>query len=277
MLRFHGLAGCGFVVVGFGFGACVEGGSDVERQPIEIPFAAVVGTEAFACNGSFAVGTPAAQVDALDLRFYLSDIAIRSGDERVAVELDANAFQGEGIVLLDFEDDSGSCATGSPETHTSVTGTIPGDAQVDGIVFTLGVPEELNHLDAATGPAPLNVPAMWWSWSDGYKFLKLDIATPTQPEFYFHLGATSCAGDPTAGFDCAFGNVAEVEVDGAEVEFDVAEVYRGLDVTASLAAGDSIPGCMSFAGDPQCPSMFAPLGLGFEGQAPTTQTLFRGR
>ena len=56
----------------------------------------------------------------------------------------------------------------------------------------------------------------------------------------------------------------------------VARLYEAVDLAAPLAEGDSVPGCMSFSGDPECPGMFTPLGLVFEKEEPSAdpQTLF---
>jgi uncharacterized repeat protein (TIGR04052 family) len=248
---------------------------DVLRA-VEIPFSAVVGEEAFACDGTYALGAPAAEVQPIDLRLYVHDFAVLSDGERVPLVLDDDEFQGSGVALLDFEDDSGACETGSPAVHTSVTGAVPQGTGVDGVSFRVGVPEDQNHLDAATAPAPLNVPGLWWSWVGGYKFMKIDVAAPANPEFYFHLGATTCEGDPADGFSCAHGNIATVDVEGDAVEIDLARLYQDVDVNEPLAEGDAVPGCMAFEGDPECPAMFAALGLGFEGGSPASaQTLFR--
>ena len=41
---------------------------------------------------------------------------------------------------------------------------------------------------------------------------------------------------------------------------------------------DTLPGCMAFSGDPECPAMMAPLGLRFEDNAPAgAQTVFSAR
>ena len=251
-----------------------------EPTPVAIPFRAAVNGAAFACDASYdGIGTTASTIRPIDMRVYAHDIHVLAGGERVPLTLTDGPAQGNGIALLDFEDDSGTCETGSPTTHTVIEGTVPADTVVDGVSFKLGVPEDQNHLDAATSPAPLNVPGLWWSWSGGYKFAKIDVASTGNSEFFFHLGATDCAGDPVAGFACAFGNLAQVEVEGlaedGAVVLDIGALYEGVDVDAPLAEGDSVPGCMAFPGDPECPAMFAPVGLEFEStSAAGAQRLF---
>jgi uncharacterized repeat protein (TIGR04052 family) len=62
------------------------------------------------------------------------------------------------------------------------------------LIFELGVPFALNHLNPLTQPSPLNLPAMFWSWRAGYKFLRLDLFNPSE-SWVFHLGSTGCVAD----------------------------------------------------------------------------------
>ncbi|NCP66534.1 MAG: metallo-mystery pair system four-Cys motif protein [Paraglaciecola sp.] len=62
------------------------------------------------------------------------------------------------------------------------------------LTFELGVPFALNHLNPLTQPSPLNLPAMFWSWRAGYKFLRLDLFNANE-SWVFHLGSTGCVAD----------------------------------------------------------------------------------
>ena len=249
--------------------------------PVEIAFTADFDGAPFACGTTYeGVGAGGATVDPLDLRFYLYDLAIvDDAGEPLDLVLDENDNQHDGVVLLDFEDGSASCETGSTSTYTAIKGTLSGAKQAAGLRFTVGVPEALNHLDYATQPAPLDQPGMFWSWAGGYRYLRLDVASAASPLFAFHLGATDCTGSPGAGFACAAGHTADIALDGwapdATVRLDLASVYAGVDIDAPLTEGDSISGCMSFPGDPDCSPMFSALGIPFlDDAAPAGQTLF---
>ncbi|MEM7592163.1 MAG: MbnP family protein, partial [Cyanobacteria bacterium P01_A01_bin.83] len=85
-------------------------------------------------------------------------------------------WQHQNVALLDFEDGTDSCDNGTPEIRTQVVGTIP-EGDYESLQFTLGVPPQLNHDDAAIAPSPLNLTSMWWNWQGGYKFLRLDLET----------------------------------------------------------------------------------------------------
>lgn len=259
------------LLVGLGLVSC-----DTADREVVLRFAPRVGDQPFACGRDFSgVGTSGATVTPLDFRMYVHDVAlVRADGERVPLAVSDDAqWQHGGMVLLDFEDGSGACMTGSPGTNLEVRGTVP-DGEYTGVEFTVGVPGEHNHLDGATAPAPLNAQGMWWSWAGGYKYVRLDMRPATQPEFFYHLGATSCDGDSISGYACAFANLAKISLDGFDpgsdaIVVDAAQILKDVDV-ARVPDGvtDSLPGCMAFPGDPECPAMMAPLGLGYESDEP---------
>lgn len=259
--------------------ACAAG----ERE-VTLRFDPRFGDQPFACGRDFAgIGTTGATVTPLDFRMYIHDIAlVRATGERVPVQVrDDGAWQYDGLVLLDFEDGSGACMTGSPGTNLEVRGVVPDHDDYTGLEFVVGVPEEHNHLDGATAPAPLNAQGLWWSWAGGYKYMRLDVRPATQPEFFYHLGATSCQGSVADGFTCAHDNRAAIRLDGFDpdssvVRVDAAQILAGVDVEKTPdGQSDTLPGCMAFAGDPECPAMMAPLGLRFESDEPAgQQTVF---
>jgi len=264
--------------------ACDAGESE---RAITLRFAPQVGARAFACGQDFdGVGLGAATVTPLDFRMYVHDVALlRASGERVPVAVrDDGQWQRDGLVLLDFEDGTGACATGSPGTNFTVEGSVPAHDDYVGLEFVVGVPDESNHLDGATAPAPLNAQGLWWSWQGGYKYMRLDVRPATQPEFFYHLGATSCAGSVQDGFDCAFANLATIRLDdfdpaADEIVVDAAAILADVDVErVPDGTTDRLPGCMAFPGDPECPAMMAPLGLRFESDAAAgPQTVFSAR
>lgn len=258
---------------------------DPEPATISLEFRAVVDGAPFACGQRYeGIGSTAAAFEPLDFRMYLHGFQLIDEDgERIpAMPVEDQRWQRDDLVLLDFEDATGACATGSPSTHTVVDLRDDTGGRVAGVAFSLGLPAEHNHLDAATAPAPLNEPGMWWSWRGGYKYVRADVRTDAGTPFYFHLGGTGCSGDASAGFSCGFGNISEIELrdldPGSDViTVDLARLYDEVDIAAPVDyAVDSVPGCMAFPGDPECPGMFAPLGLAFESNAPSgaEQTMF---
>jgi uncharacterized repeat protein (TIGR04052 family) len=254
----------------------------IEDAAIDIPFAARVGDVPFACDQTFtAFGAGDASITPADFRAYVHNVRVVTADgDEVAVELAANDFQRDGVALLDFEDGTGACDTGSPEVHTSITGTAPAGTDVAGVRFTLGVPEALNHLDVSVAEAPFNIPSLWWSWAGGYKFIKADVLVgDDELAAYFHHGSTACTGTPADGFTCAAAHLSDIEVafDPATqaIGVDLAEMYASVDVVADLVEGDNVRGCMSFSNDPDCSGMMASVGVAFtEADGTPTATAF---
>jgi len=264
---------------------CVSCDQPAEPDVVSLDFRALVDGVPFACGERYeGIGMSDASFEPLDFRMYLHGFELIGPDgERVAVDPVADQrFQRDQFALVDFEDGTGACETGSPSTHTSVT--LPNDAGIDvvGVAFRIGLPPEANHLDAATAPAPLNEPGMWWSWRGGYKYVRADVRTEAGTPYYFHLGGTGCSGTASDGFSCGYPNVSEIvltEFDPLteQITVDLARLYDDVDLMAPVDyTMDSVPGCMAFAGDPECPQMFDALGLAFESTAPSEreQTLF---
>jgi uncharacterized repeat protein (TIGR04052 family) len=252
-------------------------------EAVVVEFAGMVGAETFGCSKSYSsIGTSKTSFKPLDFRVYLSDVALVKADGsevKVALAQDQR-WQRGGYALLDFEDGSGTCVGGTPETNTSIRGTAPKGEYV-GLAFTVGIPDADNHLDAATAPAPLNAPGMWWSWSGGFKFFKLDVETPKNKSYYMHLGATKCTGNVVEGYKCASGNQPRIALKALDrsrerVALDVAALWTDVDLDAQIdGKTDFIPGCMSSATDPECPKVFEKFGLAMDGSALAAQAAFR--
>jgi len=245
--------------------------ADTTPQPVTLAFEARLGHAPFACGASVTnVGTPPVTFTATDARFYVSSVAlIDAQDVAQPVTLDANAFQGQGIALLDFENGCGS--DGTAAIHTAITGTVPGGTY-HAIQFTLGVPTDKDFVDLATAQAPLDVTGMYWIWQFGYKFLKLDGSTPgagSNPAspFFLHLGSSGCPGSnfelPPTG-PCAFPNRVTYTLDNftpssSKVILDLDSVLSTSDLTTNTV--DTAPGCMSEPADPECATLLPRLGV----------------
>lgn len=238
---------------------------------VSIRFAAMVGERPAACGMIYeALGTAGSPISLNDYRFYISNVRlINAAGEEVAVELVQDGmWQYQNVALLDFEDGSGLCSeVGTAEMNTRVVSTVP-EGEYNGIVFDLGVPFELNHLDTATAPAPLNLPAMWWNWRAGYKFVRIDLQTPRgqTPQWFIHLGSTGCSSPdsttpPTE--PCSSPNLPTVRLEG----FDPLRNFIVADLAGLLAAVNldestpEPPGCMSGMSDPDCAGLFPGFGL----------------
>ena len=269
-------------------------------QPVTLRFTAQVAGLPFACGQSYTgIGSTRSTITPSDYRFYVSELHLIDTKGRavpLALTQDGT-WQLDNLALLDFENGSGPCRNGTAATNTTVRGNVPA-GQYTGLRFTLGVPFARNHGDPTTAPSPLNLTAMFWNWQGGYKFFKFDTATsgqaattaPPDPRgggnasgFSVHLGSTVCAsGSRTeAPSACQNPNRVTVQFDRFDaatqvVVADIAAVLAGANVDVN-APGTS-PGCMSFLGDADCPSVMSALGLAYGGvPASGPQRLFTAR
>jgi uncharacterized repeat protein (TIGR04052 family) len=248
------------------------GGDERKDQDVVVHFAALVGATPFACGQTYAgVGTTGTTFQPKDFRMYVHDVKLQTEDgAQFPVTLrDDGKWQRDGVALLDFEDATGLCADGTPETNTKLVGRVArGDYHR--LVFTVGVPFAKNHLDVSAQQSPLNLTGMYWAWTSGYKFLRLDGNTSGQPSgVNLHLGSGGCTpvdtANPAAGVtSCSAQNrpVWNLHWHGDEtVRLDVASLFAdsNLDVNAASTA----PGCMSGGTDPECAPVFSRLGLAF--------------
>jgi uncharacterized repeat protein (TIGR04052 family) len=146
------------------------------------------------------------------------------------------------------------------------------------IKFRLGVPQSLNHLNVNTAPAPLNVSALYWTWTSGYKFARLDFLTSggayDSTAFNVHLGSTGCTGTNPASSnaDCNSANRPAITLDipvasqndlagiaNMRIVADLKALVQDLNLTVADAGGPS--GCMSGTTDPECRSVMPRFGL----------------
>jgi uncharacterized repeat protein (TIGR04052 family) len=266
------------------FTACGSS-SDTGPQPVTIDFKALVGSQTFSCadTAGYAIGTGTLPWIPKDFRFYVSNVRlVDANGVEAPVTLDANVWQGYGVTLLDFENGTGNCNLGTVETNSSVTGTVAAGTYV-GLKCDVGVPTASNHLNVQAASKPLDNSAMFWSWTSGYKFVKVDgnVNRATPFTFNFHLGSTGCTlatpGDfstatcttlnlPSASFP-AFNATTQA------VALDIALLFAATNF--DTADGGGAPGCMSGATDPECAPIFPKLGLPFGATPPGTQTAFR--
>jgi uncharacterized repeat protein (TIGR04052 family) len=255
------------------------------EQAYTVEFDALVGGEPFSCTQSYSgIGTTMTTIQPLDFRMYVHDLTlVRSGGETVPLTLeDDGVWQNEGVALLDFEDGTGTCMTNSPQTNIKVTGHAPAHGDYDGLTFTVGVPAAQDHLNVISAVAPLNDPLMFWSWTGGYKYLKLEVKSTGQADFYFHLGAQDCSGANTS-VSCTYPNLASIPLSGfsmgvSHVALDLANLYSTSNLDAQPDMTNPVAGCMSIDGADDCPPLFAKLGLTFPG-SPTApaQTFFEAK
>ena len=272
------------------------------EEPIEIRFAAKVGSEDFACTKAFTGvgGGAGVTLEPLDFRVYVHDLRLvdASGGEWPVTLAADGLWQTDVVALLDFEDKGGTCANGTAPTNSVVKGTYDvGDDEAmvrpgvfTGLRFKVGVPFAANHGDAATALSPLNLSGLFWSWQGGYKFMRIDMqfAAAVSGEdpsargsgLQLHLGSTGCSLDvPTQRVGaCSAPNRPEIALAGFDpntdtVVIDYAAIVAGVDLSRDMGGA---PGCMSGQDDPECAAIFDHLGLDLAtGATKVGQSAFR--
>ncbi|RMH94901.1 metallo-mystery pair system four-Cys motif protein [Lysobacter pythonis] len=252
------------------------------QQPVAITFEMVANGQAARCGKPLgALGSDARRATLRDARFYVQDVALIDADGiRTPITLTANDWQNEQVALLDFEDATGACVGGTPDTNMLVSGTVPA-GRYTGLAFTVGVPSPLNHTSTELEGAPLDILAMGWSWQAGRKFIKVEIDPEggvvkadgsRSASWYVHLGSTGCTGNPVtdATISCLRSNRIPLVMDpfdpaNQRIELDLAALFQ-----TSRISEDSqgAVGCMSAPDDPECDTIFRQLGLTLDEDAP---------
>ena len=259
--------------------AAGKGGSTAKEKAVTIRFRAAVADRDFSCRERYeAVGSQRTTVVPADFRFYVQDLKlIDAAGKEVPVELDKRApWQTEDVALLDFEDMQGRCH-GTPETNTTITGHVP-EGTYKGVVFTNGVPEELNHLEQSKQPAPLDVTDLYWAWLSGYRFmvaelLQDDAAADADAGVglpgigLMHIGSTACRRDQ----GCTKANRNSVRL----TDFDPGKDVIVADIGAIFSATDLSQDMQCHAADALCAPMFERVGVSFEdGKSLDKQALY---
>lgn len=289
-----------------GLAACAGADSaTAPTQPVAIRFAGMVGDQPFACGQSYqGVGARNSRITPSDFRFYVSDVELVDAAGRaVPVSLAQDGvWQHANVALIDFENRSGPCLTGTVETNGVVRGTVP-PGTYRGLRFTMAVPPTLNHADSTVAPSPLNLSSLFWSWQAGYKFLRIDLATAGRPQtlragdmprfgdaagsnrlgFAVHIGSTQCASPSPAtppAEPCRNPNRARVELAGFDpargvVVADMRALFEGVNLEVNQP--NTPAGCMSSPTDGDCDPLMRNLGLAFGGQPSPGQRFFRAQ
>lgn len=292
-----GKALSGLALTGAALGLLAGCSSDDKGEPIELNFAAKVGTLPFNCSTTYEnVDGVAGKFTIKDFRFYVHDVVlIDTEGARHAVALKADGlWQHEKVALLDFEDKSGHCANGTTQTNTKIVGTWDGGADIEAVEFKIGVPFELNHAQASEAPSPLNLSGLFWSWQGGYKFLRIDVDPVVEhgghgeegghdsnghgAGFSVHLGSTGCGIDENmVSTGCAQPNRGLIRLSGFDlaqdtIALDVARLLDSMDITMD---GGGSAGCISGKTDPECGVILPRLGVNLEtGEPSATEGAF---
>lgn len=139
------------------------------------------------CGNSLMAEGNAWQVDTL--RFYVSDLALKQAGKWHHIPFLNNDWQHENVALVSLT--TPDCQMQQINAQLSFDSALDWQ-DVEAVRFSIGVPFERNHLNPLTQPSPLNLPAMFWSWQLGHKFIRLDMQQPQGRDWSFHLGSIGC-------------------------------------------------------------------------------------
>lgn len=176
-----------------------------QGQTLNLEFEVTANGQTFESNRALTVNG-VSNVTFRDLRFFVSEITLvrADGSTTLATLNDDGVWQTKNVALLDFE--NGKSVTGShggtsTGMNSKVTGSVAPGSYTE-IQFTIGVPEDLNHLQINDSKAPLNIGAMYWAWASGYKHAKIEFtkepAATTTKWTNMHLGSTGFGSSPAA-------------------------------------------------------------------------------
>ncbi|AXR68454.1 MbnP family copper-binding protein [Leptospira mayottensis] len=209
-----------------------------------------------------------------DFRLFVHGVTlIQNSGEEIPLSLNQDGkFQSGDIALLDFENKTGKC-NGTSETNHFVSAFVAPNTY-KGIKFIVGLPENKNHLDADNQLPPLNNSGMYWSWTSGYKFLKLDFETAETLESSIHIGSANCVGTGSSS-TCARANRIPVTLtpDGGfdpstqEIKINIQALLQGIDLQANSNAAMCMSGIVG-ATSIGCPIIFANIGLDLNAGTP---------
>jgi uncharacterized repeat protein (TIGR04052 family) len=248
---------------------------------VTIRFRGRVGTATFACGTNYTQqGSTKVTVTPQDFRFFVQDLRlIRNDGVEVPVTLATRApWQNPDVALIDFENRTGTCVDGNPETNTIITGTVP-TGTYTGVAFKNGVPETLNHKNPTTLAAPLSTYAgMSWGWLTGFRFIKAEMQQVVSQGIpgvgWLHTGTTACTGNPQAGsVTCARPNRNDVKLTGfnASTNYIVADIgamFGGTDLSQDSECHSSSSSV--------CTPMYSRVGINYaNGQPAAGQVAFR--
>ncbi|SMF81998.1 MbnP family copper-binding protein [Pseudobacteriovorax antillogorgiicola] len=243
------------LVAAFALTACNfdsnEEAAPQQSNEVMIPFSMTVNDRPASCGESYSgLSLSSATLELRDLRFFVHDVRLVQDDGlEVKVNLEADyRWQTDRLALLDFtSDDSNACADrGTSGTRAFLKGQADISKPTEKLRFKVGVPPELNHLNAPSLEAPLNEPGMWWSWAGGFRFFKADFISQTREtnveRYSLHTGAVGCTAESIEGpYKCANDMIAEVEID-----FNLNEDQVNIDLGRILSSFDlnTGRGCM---------------------------------
>lgn len=249
--------------------SCQDAAPPAPDNSIELYFRPRAGDEFVGCDEDYSGGKPL-----IDLRFYVHDIRLvtEDGDQHAVEIVDDSPFQGSGVALIDFENDSGKCI-GTPAVNKTIKGEIvvepgAGPARYTGLRFRIGVPPELDRLPPdALGP-PLDDPWLSQGGTGGHIFLSA-WAEFGAGDVGIHLRSVGDRSNRPEVFLDGF------DVDGSMIVVDWDVLFGALEIPACTPGPADPCICSSLPDQPLCKVLMPRLGVGLPGGESIPPTVFR--
>lgn len=130
------------------------------------------------------------------------------------------------------------------------------------ISFELSIPQDLNHANPLIAQPPLNESHMFWSWQQGYKYLRIDAEAPGRL-WALHLGSTHCQSpSPLSPPEtaCARANILKVQLD-AKFDDVLTIVVDTAALKGLLSAGEEARCTGNYTANSTCIKMLEALGI----------------
>ena len=159
------------------------------------------------------------------------------------------------------------------QPQLALLGTVCNDASTDNwqltftrpltsgtLAFNVGVPLARNHQDPLQAKPPLNQSDMYWSWQQGYKYIRLELSA-ADSQWALHLGATGCqSASPMRAppSPCLAQNRPQIQLNimpGQQLTLDLAPLLDGIVLTADNH-------CMADPNRKSCQTLLPRLGIG---------------
>lgn len=230
---------------------------------VAIEFELLLNGEKVTCTDTFEnVGSGSTSMQLADARLFIQNLSLIDADgNKEAVMLDSDSdYQGPSVALLDFENASELCAeNGTKTTHTTLTGKVA-EGSYEGLSFSVGVPEHLNHGDPTTADPPLDQAALQWNWNDGYRFMRFDLMPGGGTVFDVHIGSTQCDKGTDGVVTCNQPNRAKVILSSFDLQQDRVVLDLGVLLSGSDLDAD-LPGCIAGGTPDTCAPIFERLGI----------------
>jgi|OM-RGC.v1.010694605 uncharacterized repeat protein (TIGR04052 family) len=186
------------------------------------------------------------------LQFFVTNLTLENDMQKQEFSLQTTVNSNPTIGLV-----GGQC---QQSDYWQLSALSAPDFEEGTLSFDLGVPFELNHNNPLRAPAPLDQADMFWSWQMGHKFLRLDVANPSDARsFSYHLGSTGC--DAVSSLrapktPCQHPNLVTITLKDFKVN---QPIYLDLAVLLKDVTLNQDNRCMSEQNNPVCLRLFGQL------------------